>query len=73
MYYKLRSEGKGYWLPGGFGYTWDADKAGLFHVSELSNYSLDGVTLIAAKKKTEEQTTKSIIAQKLREAIARGE
>jgi len=36
---------KGFWLPGGYGYTKDFAKAGRFPASELVKYNLDGCTL----------------------------
>lgn len=45
--YHLKSD-KGYWLPGGYGYTHDIKKAGRFALSDIREFNLDGVTLIAA-------------------------
>lgn len=42
--YHLKSD-KGYWLPGGYGYTEDIKQAGRFAVADLENLNLDGVTL----------------------------
>lgn len=44
--YHLKSD-KGYWLPGGYGYTHDIKKAGRFSLADIWDFNLDGVTLIA--------------------------
>lgn len=36
---------RGYWLPGGFGYTENKMEAGRFSLSDMSEYNLDGCTL----------------------------
>lgn len=42
--YHLKSD-KGWWLPGGYGYTQDINQAGRFALADLENLNLDGVTL----------------------------
>ena len=44
MFYVIQSS-RGYWLPGGNGYTGDKDKAGHFPAAELVRFNLDGCTL----------------------------
>jgi len=44
MVYVIQSS-RGYWLPGGNGYTSDKDRAGHFAAAELVRFNLDGCTL----------------------------
>ncbi len=43
MYY-IKSE-KGYWLPGGYGYTRNKAEAGVFSLADMARLALDGCTL----------------------------
>lgn len=43
MYY-IKSE-KGYWLPGGYGYTKNKADAGVFTLADMQQLALDGCTL----------------------------
>ncbi|WP_181424383.1 hypothetical protein, partial [Serratia marcescens] len=42
--YLIKSD-KGYWLPGGFGYTSNKAEAGRFSVADMASLNLDGCTL----------------------------
>jgi hypothetical protein len=42
--YLIKSD-RGYWLPGGLGYTQDKDEAGRFTVTDMHQCNLDGCTL----------------------------
>ena len=45
--YYLKSN-KGYWKPGGLGYTNNKKEAGVFTCESMKRHNLDGVTLISA-------------------------
>lgn len=45
--YYLKSH-KGYWKPGGLGYTQEETEAGVFTCETMKRHNLDGVTLISA-------------------------
>lgn len=47
MYY-IKSE-KGYWLPGGYGYTKNKADAGIFSLADMEMLVIDGCTLEAVK------------------------
>lgn len=44
MRYCIKSE-RGYWLPGGHGYTQDRAQAGVFTLADMAAFNLDGCTL----------------------------
>lgn len=44
MRYHIKSE-RGYWLPGGHGYTQDRAQAGVFTLADMEAFNLDGCTL----------------------------
>ena len=54
MYY-IKSQ-KGYWLPKGYGYTDDKEKAGRFTYKDMHDLSLnlDGCTLLEAEPQQRE-------------------
>ena len=45
--YYIKSNDK-YWQNGGYGYTDQQDEAGVFCLSEMTKFNLDGCMLIAA-------------------------
>ena len=48
--YLIENE-KGYWLPGGFGYTKDESEAGRFSMSDLAQFNLNACTLTLYREK----------------------
>lgn len=44
MRYQIKSE-RGYWLPGGYGYTQDPAEAGVFSLADMEAFNLDGCSL----------------------------
>jgi len=42
--YLIKSD-RGYWLPGGLGYTENKGEAGRFSVADMHEHNLDGCTL----------------------------
>jgi hypothetical protein len=44
MRYHIKSE-RGYWLPGGYGYTQDHAEAGVFSLADMEAFNLDGCSL----------------------------
>ena len=44
--YLIKSD-KGYWLPGGFGYTSNKAEAGRFSVADMASLNLDGCMIVA--------------------------
>lgn len=46
-HYLIKSK-QGYWLPNGYGYTPNKNKAGIFSAESLKLHDLDGCTLFAA-------------------------
>lgn len=68
-YYLIKSE-KGFWMPGGFGYTDKETEAGNFHDDELPFLNLDGCELIATELKPKKPSRLGDYIAKLDKGLA---